>query len=213
MQTFTRRAVTALCFFAVAPLAMAASFDCTKAGNATEKAICADPGLSRQDEAMAALYKRQVEMPDAGQWSTLLKRDQRDWIVVRNRECKGNAECLKQDYERRISYLGHPLLQWMGRYVEGRCPKDGRFLDVTPEVGGTLSIDLYICPDSRGNMLLQGKNVLDGQRRLVVREASGCTRTLRFDADRVTVSDGPGCAPALAGSFVRDPRRSPFLNE
>ncbi|WP_395315869.1 lysozyme inhibitor LprI family protein [Variovorax sp. UC74_104] len=213
MQTFIRRAVTALCFVAAGPWAMAASFDCAKAGNATEKAICADTGLSRQDEAMAALYKRQAEMPGTGQWPTLLKRDQRDWIVVRNRECKGNTECLKQDYERRISYLGHPLLQWMGRYVEGRCPKDGRFLDVTPEVGGTLSIDLYVCPDSRGNMLLQGKNVLDGQRRLVVREAGGCARTLQFDTDRVAVSDGPGCAPSLAGSFMRDPRRSPFLNE
>ena len=213
MQTSTRRAVAALCFIAAGPWASAASFDCSKAGNATEKAICADAGLSRQDEAMAALYKRQAEMPGTGQWPAILKQDQRDWIAVRNRECKANTECLKQDYERRISYLSHPLLQWMGRYVEGRCPRDGRFLDVTPEVGGTLSIDLYICPDSRGNMLLQGKNVLDGQRRLVVREAGGCTRTLQFDTDRVTVSDGPGCAPSLAGSFARDPRRSPFLNE
>jgi len=213
MQTFTRQAVAALCFMAAGPWAMAASFDCAKAGNATEKAICADPGLSRQDEAMAALYKRQVEMPGTGQLPTLLKRDQRDWIAVRNRECKGNAECLKQDYERRISYLSHPLLQWMGRYVEGRCPKDGRFLDVTPGSSGMLDIELYICPDPRGNMLLQGKNVLDRQRRLVVREAGGCTRTLQFDTDRVTVSDGPGCAPSLAGSFARDPRRSPFLNE
>lgn len=213
MQTFTRRAVAALFFVAAGPLAMAASFDCAKAGNATEKAICADPGLSRQDEAMAALYRRQVEMPGTGQWPTLLKRDQRDWIVVRNRECKGNTECLKQDYERRITYLSHPLLHWMGRYVEGRCPKDGRFLDVTPELGGMLEIQLYVCPDPRGNMLLQGKNVLDGQRRLVVREAGGCTRTLQFDTDRVTVSDGPGCAPSLTGGFTRDPRRSPFENE
>lgn len=213
MQTFTRRTVAALCLMTAGPWAMAASFDCAKAGNATEKAICADPGLSRQDEAMAALYKRQVEMPDTGQWSTLLKRDQRDWIVVRYRECKGNTECLKQDYERRISYLSHPLLQWMGRYVEGKCPKDGRFLDVTPGSSGMLDIELYICPDPRGNMLLQGKNVFDGQRRLVVREAGGCTRTLQFDTDRVTVSDGPGCAPSLSGSFARDPRRSPFLNE
>ncbi|WP_295980700.1 hypothetical protein [uncultured Variovorax sp.] len=55
--------------------------------------------------------------------------------------------------------------------------------------------------------------MLEVQRRLVVQEAGRCTRTLQFDADRVTVSDGPHCAPALAGSFARDPRRSPFENE
>lgn len=213
MPPFTRPALVALCFVAASQLATAASFDCAKAGNATEKAICADPGLSRQDEAMAALYKRQVEMPGTGQWTTFLKRDQRDWITVRNRECRGKTECLKQDYERRITYLSHPLLHWMGRYVEGQCPKDGRFLDVTPELGGTLDIQIYVCPDPRGNMLLQGKNVLDGQRRLVVRESGRCTRTLQFDTDRITVSDTPGCAPSLAGSFTRDPRRSPFENE
>ncbi|MDQ0070754.1 uncharacterized protein J2W34_002539 [Variovorax boronicumulans] len=94
-------------------LANAASFDCTKAGNATEKAICADPGLSRQDEALAALYQRQLEMPDTGQWAVFLRRDQRDWIAGRNGECRRDTECLKRDYERRIAYLSHPLRQWM----------------------------------------------------------------------------------------------------
>lgn len=190
--------------------ASAASFDCAKAGNATEKAICADPGLSRQDEALAALYQRQLEMPDTGQWAAILRRDQRDWIVVRNRECKGNADCLKQDYQRRITYLSHPLLQWMGRYVQGKCPQDGRFLDVTPGDGGQLDVEIYVCPNPRGNMLLQGRNELEAGQRLRVAEGGRCTRTFQFAADRITVSDGPECAPALKGVYVRDPRRSPF---
>jgi uncharacterized protein YecT (DUF1311 family) len=194
MRPSTRFALAALCF-ASAGLTSAASFDCTKAGNATEKAICTDPGLSRQDEALAALYQRQLEMPDAGQWATILRRDQRDWIAVRNRECKGNAECLKQDYQRRIAYLSHPLLQWMGRYVQGKCPHEGRFLDVTPGDAGQLDVEIYICPNPRGNMLLQGRNVLEAGQRLRVAEGGRCTRTFQFAADRITVADGAECAP------------------
>lgn len=210
MSPWIRLALAACALSAGLPMAMAASFDCAKAGNATEKAICADPGLSRQDEALAALYQRQLEMPDTGQWGTILRRDQRDWITVRNRECKGKVECLRQDYQRRIAYLGHPLLPWMGRYVQGQCPHDGRFLDVTPGDAGALDIEIYICPNPRGNMLLQAKGVLDGGQRMKVPDGGRCTRTVQFAADRVTVADGPGCAPSLKGAYVRDPRRSPF---
>ncbi|MGJ7606766.1 lysozyme inhibitor LprI family protein [Variovorax sp. LT1R20] len=209
MRPLIRFALAALCF-ASAGHACAASFDCTRAGNATEKTICADPGLSRQDEALAALYQRQLEMPDAGQWGTILRRDQRDWIAMRNRECKGNVDCLTQDYQRRITYLSHPLLQWMGRYVQGKCPHESRFLDVTPGDGGQLDVEIYICPNPRGNMLLQGRNVLEAGQRLRVAEGERCTRTFQFAADRITVADGPECAPSLKGVYVRDPRRSPF---
>ena len=209
MRSPTRLALAALCFMS-ASLASAASFDCAKVGNATEKAICADPGLSRQDDALAALYQRQLEMPDTGQWAAVLRRDQRDWIAVRNRECKGNVDCLKQDYQRRITYLGHPLLPWMGRYVQGKCPYEGRFLDVTPGDGEQLDVEIYICPNPRGNMLLQGRNVLEAGQRLRVAEGGRCTRTFQFAADRITVVDGAECAPSLKGAYVRDPRRSPF---
>lgn len=209
MRPLIQFTLAALCCVGTG-LSTAASFDCAKAGNATEKAICADPGLSRQDEALAALYQRQLEMPGTGQWPSLLRRDQRDWIAVRNRECRGDAICLKRDYERRIAYLGHPLLQWMGRYVQGHCPKDGRFLDVTPGDGTTLNVELYVCPNPRGNMLLQARDVLDAQLRMKVPDGGRCTRTFQFAADRITVADDPGCAPALKGAYVRDPRRSPF---
>ena len=145
--------------------AHAASFDCAKASNPTEKTICATPALSLQDESMADLYRKQLATPDAGQWAAYLKRDQRDWLAVRNRHCKADVKCLREDYERRIRYLAEPLLHWTGRYVEGRCPKDGRFLDVTPSDDGGLDIELYICPDARGNMLLQGRGRLDERQR------------------------------------------------
>ncbi|MET3494343.1 lysozyme inhibitor LprI family protein [Variovorax boronicumulans] len=212
MRSITRLALAALCL-AGTGLATAASFDCAKAGNATEKAICADPGLSRQDEALAALYLRQLETPDAGQWAAFLRRDQRDWIAVRNRECKGDTQCLKQDYERRIAFLGQPLLPWTGRYVQGQCPQDGRFLDVTPGDGGALDVEIYVCPDPRGNMLLQARDVLDAGRRMKVPDGGRCTRTFQFSADRITVADAPDCTSSLAGTYVRDPRRSPFKRE
>ncbi|MFS2049690.1 lysozyme inhibitor LprI family protein [Variovorax sp. Varisp41] len=198
--------------------AHAASFDCAKASNPTEKTICATPALSLQDESMAELYRKQLATPDAGQWAAYLKRDQRDWLAVRNRHCKADVKCLREDYERRIRYLVEPLLHRTGRYVEGRCPKDGRFLDVTPSDDGGLDIELYICPDARGNMLLQGRGRLDERQRLVVPFGGRCTRTLQFGTDRIVVTDTPAgaaeCAsPSTAGTFVRDARRSPFEQE
>ena len=42
--------------FLVCALAHAASFDCTKAKTAQEKAICGTPALSAADDQMAAAY-------------------------------------------------------------------------------------------------------------------------------------------------------------
>ena len=43
--------------FLLCVLAHAASFDCTKAKTAQEKAICGTPALSAADDQMAAAYK------------------------------------------------------------------------------------------------------------------------------------------------------------
>ncbi|WP_395347682.1 lysozyme inhibitor LprI family protein [Variovorax sp. UC122_21] len=63
--------------------AHAASFDCAKASNPTEKTICATPALSLQDESMADLYRKRLATADAGQWATYLKRDQCAPVAVR----------------------------------------------------------------------------------------------------------------------------------
>ena len=60
-------------------LLMAASFDCTKATTAQEKAICADPELSRLDDSMSADYRAAMAwLPPAGK--PFLREAQREWL-------------------------------------------------------------------------------------------------------------------------------------
>jgi uncharacterized protein len=201
---------------AAAPAATAASFDCAKAGTPTEKAICKDPAVSKLDEQVAAAFKTALTFWPAGNWKTYILTEQRNWLKDRNAICKADTACLKTDYERRLVYLTDPDLKWTGRYVAGQCPRDGIFLDATPnhhEVG--VSIEIYICPRPGGNMLLQASGEVDAGGTLDFVDI-GCPRTLTFTQDTVTLS-GPvseRCQPVTRQRvFRRDPARSPFLLE
>lgn len=60
----------------------AASFDCANAATPAEKAICADPALSKADDELAAAYKtaRGATLDPAS-----LRRAQREWLQNRDR--------------------------------------------------------------------------------------------------------------------------------
>ena len=199
-----------------APPARAASFDCAKAGTPTEKAICKDPAVSKLDDQVAAAFKTAQGLWPAGSWSTYIRTEQREWLKDRNDICKADVACLKQDYERRLTFLTHPSLKWMGRYVAGRCPHDGVYMDVTqgyPDAG--IGVDLYLCPDPKGNMLLQAQGTVDASGKLSFEDA-GCPRTLTFTQDTATLS-APKTERCAMGTnervFRRDPAKSPYLSE
>jgi uncharacterized protein YecT (DUF1311 family) len=196
----------------------AASFDCAKAGTPTEKAICKDSAVSKLDEEVAAAFKTAQAFWPAGNWKAYILTEQRNWLKDRNSICKADAACLKQDYERRLIYLKSPDLKWTGRYVAGQCPKDGIFLDATPrysEVG--VDVEIYICPNSSGNMLLQGRGKVDAAGRLSWQDEARCLYTLTFTQDTVTLSGSETgvCKPPMldARIFRRDPAKSPFLQD
>jgi uncharacterized protein len=199
--------------------ASAASFDCAKAGNATEKAICADPAVSRLDEQVAGAFRTALALWPAGNWGAYLRAEQLGWLADRNRICKADKACLKQDYTRRLAYLTHPNLKWQGRYVQGECPNEGLYADVTqnyPDTG--VSVDIYACPSPGGNMLLQAKGTPDAAGKLVYVEA-GCRHELTFAQDTVSVTSAPApggkCyfSGTYAGTYARNPRKSPFVGE
>ena len=210
--------LTALALLLAPLTAQAASFDCAKAGTATEKAICRDPALSKQDEAVAAAYKAALTLWPAGNWATYLRTEQRNWLKDRDGICKGgDIPCLKRDYALRLGYLQRPSLKWTGRYVAGQCPKDGIFLDVSPRYPDDgVSVEIYSCPNPQGNMLRQADGKVDAQGRLDHKDTGNCPITLQFTQDTVIVS-GPttGNCKLLFSErvFKRDPARSPFLNE
>lgn len=80
--------------------AFGASFDCTKATTRNEKAICADPRLSRADEEMARAYEAARQSSPSSQ---SLARSHAGWL--RQLQSCNNDECLLKGYGRRIEEL------------------------------------------------------------------------------------------------------------
>lgn len=84
------------------------SFDCSKASNAIERAICKEPELATADRDLASVYATL-----AGRLGTAAKdhlaKDQVRWIVGRNRECGAEPDdmtvCLRNRYAARTVTL------------------------------------------------------------------------------------------------------------
>lgn len=208
--------VAALVWLAAPTATRAASFDCAKAGTPTEKAICKDAAVSKLDDQVAAAFKAAQGLWPAGNWPVFIRNEQREWLKDRNGICKADVACLKQDYERRLTFLTHPSLKWMGRYVAGSCAKDGVYLDVTPSYPDAgIGVELYLCPDPKGNMLLQAEGDVDASGKLRFDDA-GCPRVLTFTQDAATLS-APKTEVCERGAdsraFRRDPAKSPYLGE
>ena len=89
--------------FAAALLALhlaarAASFDCARAGTPVERMVCADPGVSAQDQRLADAYQA------ASARDPRVKESQREWLASTRNKCGGTA-CLSQAYAARLEAL------------------------------------------------------------------------------------------------------------
>jgi uncharacterized protein YecT (DUF1311 family) len=78
--------------------AHAASFDCARASNPTEVAICADPSLSALDSAMDAAYDRRLARDPS------VRQMQRVWLAARN-ACGNHTECLSPLMSVQLAWL------------------------------------------------------------------------------------------------------------
>jgi uncharacterized protein len=105
-----RRLAFFLALFAISPAVAQGgpSFDCGKASNAIERAICTDGELAKDDRVLAAAYKALLDRL-SGPAKEALEKDQVQWIVARNRACQRNADaapyCLKRRYAERLDTL------------------------------------------------------------------------------------------------------------
>lgn len=79
------------------PAAQAASFDCAKAGTSFEKAICADEGLSMQDEVLAQAYATALGGLSADA-AAEVKATQRNWLDYAQRVCSEDARPIEGRY-------------------------------------------------------------------------------------------------------------------
>ena len=108
----------AAALLAAAGAARGASFDCAKARGEDERAVCANPELSKLDEQMAAAHKKLWDKTlkyEAPPVQAAFRRNQQGWIAWRDR-CGGTVGCLRDAYKDRIAWLAHPLQAYTGRY-------------------------------------------------------------------------------------------------
>lgn len=85
----------------IAGTAGAASFDCTKAASAVEKAICSDDKISELDSQLMLSYKKSMSTAVN---ADALKLQQRAWLANVRNKCQ-DAACLKLAYADRIAQL------------------------------------------------------------------------------------------------------------
>jgi uncharacterized protein len=96
----TRAIITALVVFPLVSASHGASFDCAKASNLVENAVCSDAELSALDDTLSTVYREALNVPDG---TNALKSSQRIWRKKRN-TCQ-NTACLKKVYAERIAEL------------------------------------------------------------------------------------------------------------
>jgi uncharacterized protein YecT (DUF1311 family) len=116
------------------------SFDCAKADNATDRAICKDKDLAKADRDMVAAYKALLDKLNGAAKDQLVK-DQVGWIASRNRACQldvqGLASCLKDRYEARLAnlraYAGgpYPFITEESLIKQGKLGKVSWSYDIT----------------------------------------------------------------------------------
>ena len=97
------RRVLVVALWCLGGVAQAASFDCSKAATATEKAICANPRVSDLDEYLGRYYQagRASMGREAG---ACLASNQREWLRGVRNVCK-DAKCLERVYLSRLAEL------------------------------------------------------------------------------------------------------------
>ena len=80
------------------------SFDCARASNDVEHAICSSPELSLVDSEMGRAYGDLLSKLDPKERADL-KSEQREWILRRQEECGGNVFCLNTFLHARLENL------------------------------------------------------------------------------------------------------------
>lgn len=88
--------------------AQGASFDCGKAANWVERALCDNPALGDLDERMVAAYQAAKGRATADRDRVALLATQRAWLADRNR-CTTTV-CLRRLYDGRIAALASPIV-------------------------------------------------------------------------------------------------------
>ena len=89
------------------------SYDCNRARTASERAVCAIPGLAALDRTMAALYVDALRTADPA--ASQLLRETRDPFLGFRERCGSDASCIDRVYRGRIREIDDILGgRWQG---------------------------------------------------------------------------------------------------
>ena len=83
--------------------AQAASFNCARAGTASERAICGNRALEDRDVEMATIFGLIRPVFAMGARGAFMDQ-QNAWLIQRNR-CGADTACLRRRYDERIAAL------------------------------------------------------------------------------------------------------------
>jgi uncharacterized protein len=126
----------------------AASFDCQKAANAIEKAICGSAVLSDLDSQLELAFKASFRRYAPDDQKSLLD-NQRIWLKTRETSCAAKADCLKDLYTARLKVLQtlakSPVtallnLTWTDGLVSHDDGMDNPLSNAPPPIGGALAL-------------------------------------------------------------------------
>lgn len=98
--------------------AQAASFDCAKAKEPDEIAICSSPALSKLDTKMAALWFSYEKIPFLMGVSAE-RAEEAEAFLERRHACGADEACLRTAYQERIRKLEKGIESWMKDQASG----------------------------------------------------------------------------------------------
>ena len=122
-------------------------FDCTKAANEVELAICTTPELAIADREMAAAYGA-LNIKLTGAAKDHLLKDQQHWLAIRSEACVGSRDdvirCIKRHDQARLNNLKamgeglYPFVSEQALIKTGKVGKISYAIDATwPRFDGT----------------------------------------------------------------------------
>ena len=175
--------------------AQAATFDCKKASNFTEKAICSDSRLTSMDDQLGRLYKDALA---ASSDSEGLKAEQKAWLSSRN-QCK-DSDCIMKAYTDRISALSAMTAQAKAGDFTGtyKMKDDGAAGEALIQQTGNDRIKFYINATYRMNTgELSGEIPLIGNSATYIDKEFDCTISFAFASGSLGLTQNGSCGMGL----------------
>ena len=175
--------------------AQAATFDCKKASNFTEKAICSDSRLTSMDDQLGRLYKDALAASSDGEG---LKTEQKAWLSSRN-QCK-DSDCIMKAYTDRISALSAMTAQAKAGDFTGtyKMKDDGAAGEALIQQTGNDRIKFYINATYRMNTgELSGDIPLIANSATYIDKEFDCTISFAFASGSLDLTQNGSCGMGL----------------